>query len=89
MAMFCILDSRSGEDGNTALLVKWEVWSEYVDPNAATGLDDAANRRQKEGWQTLRVKWENAARVMDGLEYLAVHELGMTKDGFEGDVYVL
>lgn len=89
MAMFCILDLRSSEDGNTALLVKWEVWSEYVDPNATTGLNDAANRRQKEGWQTLRVKWENAARVTDGLEYLAVHEVGMTKDGFEGDVYVL
>ena len=86
---FGVLDERSIAD-STVLLVKWEVWSDYIDPNAESGLDDDSNRQQHEGWQTLRTYFANAARVMDGLEYLPVREFKATEQGFDGDgVYVL
>ena len=86
---FGVLDERSITD-STVLLIKWEVWSDYIDPNAESGLDDDSNRRQHEGWQTLRTYFANAARVMDGLEYLPVREFKATEQGFDGDgVYVL
>ena len=68
--MFCILDARSlSEDVDpTALLVKWELWAEYPDPN------DDFNVKDMEGWQTLRVRWNQAASTMDGLEYVPVQE---------------
>ena len=83
------MDDRSVQDA-TVLLVKWEVWTDYIDPNAKTNLDDASNRQQHEGWQTLRVPFSSAARVMDGLEYLPVHEFRGTDDRFdENRVYKL
>lgn len=86
---FGILDQRSMTD-STVLLVKWDVWSDYIDPNAKSGLDDDSNLEQHEGWQTLRTYFTNAAEVMDGLEYLPVRELKSTDQGFDGNgVYVL
>lgn len=66
------------------------MWSDYIDPDAKSGLDDESNRQQLEGWQTLRVSFANAARVMEGLEYLPVHEFNSTDKGFDGHgVYTL
>ncbi|CAF9905314.1 MAG: hypothetical protein ALECFALPRED_000216 [Alectoria fallacina] len=88
--IFGVLDERSVTD-STLLLVKWEVWSDYIDPNAKSGLDDDSNREQHEGWQTLRTYFTNAAKVMDGLEYLPVREFKSTNQGFDGNgvYYVL
>ncbi len=84
---FAVLDERSIKD-STVLLVKWELWSDYIDPNAKSGLDDESNRQQYEGWQTLRVPFGNAADVMYGLEYLPVQEFNSTNQGFdENGVY--
>ena len=85
---FAILDERSIND-SSILLVKWEVWSDYIDPNAETGLDDDSNLEEHEGWQTLRTYFADAAKVMDGLEYLPVREFTSTDKGFDGNgVYV-
>ena len=66
------------------------MWTDYIDPNAKSGLDDDSNRQQHEGWQTLRVSFGNAAKVMDGLEYLPVREVNSTEKGFDGNgVYTL
>ena len=81
---FGILDERSSTD-STVLLVKWEVRSDYVVPNAKSGLDDDSNREQREGWQTLRMYFTSAAKVMNGLEYLPVREFKST----DHRVYVL
>lgn len=62
------------------------MWSDYIDPNAES--DDESNRQQLEGWQTLRVPFQNAANIMDGLEYLPVQEFNSTDQGFdENGVY--
>ena len=85
---FAILDERSIKDFSI-LLVKWEVWSDYINPNAETGLDDDTNREEHEGWQTLRTYFADAAKVMDGLKYLPVREFTSTDKGFDGNgVYV-
>ena len=90
--MSCIPDARSlSEDGDrTAMLVKLEFWPEYIDPNATSGLDSDANRKPMEGWQTLRVRWVEAAMTMDGLEELPVEDLNSSRksrgEGFDGDV---
>lgn len=84
---FAVLDERSIKD-STVLLVKWELWDDYIDTNAETGLDDDSNRQDFAGWQTLRVPFEKAAKMMDGLDYLPVQEFNMSKDGFdENGVY--
>lgn len=80
--MFAVLDERSVND-STLLLVKWEVWTDYIDPNATSGLDSDSNREQHEGWQTLRTFFKDAADVMDGLEYLPVREFNSTDKGFD------
>lgn len=59
------------------MLVKWKVWSDYIDPNAKSDLNDDSNREQHEGWQTLRTYFTNAAKVMDGVEYLPVREVNL------------
>lgn len=88
LTTFAILDERSIHD-STVLLVKWEVWTDYIDPNAKTGLDSASNREQHEGWQTLRTFFAGTAKVADGLEYLPVREFKSTKQGFdENGVYL-
>ena len=66
--MFAVLDERSIND-STLLLVKWEVWSERIDPNATSGFDDDNNFKRCRGWQTLRAYFADAAYMMDALEY--------------------
>ena len=66
------------------------MWSDYIDPNAKSGLDDDSNREQHEGWQTLRTYFTNAARVIKGLKYLPVREVKSADQAVDDNrVYVL
>lgn len=76
------MDERSIED-STVLLVKWEIWSVHIDPN------DDVNLEQTSGWQTLRVPFASAARVMGGLRYLPVDEMKRNDVFDEKGVYKL
>ena len=75
--MFGVLDERSINDSNV-LLVKWEVWMDYINPNATSGLDDDSNLESHKGWETVRTSFGDAAYFMDSLQYLPVHEINTT-----------
>ena len=86
--MFAVLDDRSIND-STVLLVKWEVWSERIDPNATSGYDDDSNFKPCRGWQTLRTYFADAADLMDALEYLPMEEHNSIDRAFDDKgVYV-
>ena len=80
--MFAVLDERSIND-STVLLVKWEVWTDHIDPDATSGVDDDSNLERHTGWQTLRAFFGDAADMMDALGYLPVNEINSTKRWFD------
>ncbi len=64
---FGIMDERSMDD-STLLVVKWELWAERKDPNNDFDLEN------KEGWQTVRVRFGGAADFITRVEYLPLEE---------------
>ena len=65
------MDDRTLRDG-TILLVKWELWTEHIDPNATEGVDSDANLEDKEGRQTIRVPLAEALDTMYGIRNIPV-----------------
>ena len=82
LGIFAVLDEQSIKD-SSVLLVKWEFWDDYINPNATEHLDDESNREEHEGWQTIRAYFGDAAHLMDGLGYLFVHEINSTPKAFD------
>lgn len=65
------MDGRTLKDG-TMMIVQWDRWMKRVDPNATEGLDSDENLESKEGWQTIRKPYQEAADMIGGIEYLSV-----------------
>ncbi|KAI9699260.1 MAG: hypothetical protein M1836_002870 [Candelina mexicana] len=66
---FAILDARSLTTSQpTVLIVKWELWVEHKD------LEDDIDLLEKEGWQSVRVRFKGAADFIVRVDYLPLEE---------------
>ncbi len=54
---FGIIDKRSLRD-DTIVLVRWELWTERIDPKSEDDSDEAFRRAR--GWATVRVQFHKA-----------------------------
>ena len=64
---YAVMDERTLKD-DTILLVKYDVWTERIDPNDPSDEDDKF--KQLEGWRSIRVDIDEATDTIDAIEYL-------------------
>ncbi|KAL9616860.1 MAG: hypothetical protein Q9160_008316 [Pyrenula sp. 1 TL-2023] len=74
-----VLDSRSLRN-ETVLCVKWDKWTERIDPHDPSDRDEAF--RQRERWHAIRVRGEDAAERMNGVMFLDFYqaEVGLREE---------